>query len=135
MKVPLLFALIALPTIALAVAPYTPLVGIPGLTNQSNASLAQYINRIYIFTVTAGAILGVIKIGIAGVKYSMSDVITDKASAKKDIWGVLLGLAILLLPYIVLNTIYGNLTNLNVLDVNNKIRLDQSSANTGGNTP
>jgi hypothetical protein len=46
----------------------------------------------------------------------MGDVITDKESAKKDIYGALFGLAILLATYVVLNTINPQLTNLNILE-------------------
>lgn len=115
---------------------YIPLVGIPGLTNKENPSIAAYINSIYLFTITVGAIIGVIKIAMAGAKYAMSDVITDKSDAKKDMMGVFLGLAILLIPYVVLNTIYSGLTNLNVLESTNvKVELKPSGGTTGSTTP
>jgi hypothetical protein len=79
-----------------------------------------------------GAILAFIKISIAGVKWSMSDVITDKSEAKKDIQGALLGLAILLIPFIVLNTIYGGLTNLNVLDSAQNVQINTQQSSSGG---
>lgn len=100
--------------IASAQATFVPLAGIPGVT-PSSGGLADYLNKLYIFLIVVGAILGAIKISIAGAKYALSDIITDKASAKKDIQGVLLGLAILLIPYVVLSTIYSGLTNLNIL--------------------
>jgi len=112
-----------------AAGQYVPIVGIPGLTNQNTASLPEYINRIYFFTITIGAMYGVVKIAFAGVKYSMSDIITSKESAKEDIKGVLLGLAILLIPFIVLRTINPELTRLDVLSsVKNKINLISGSA-------
>lgn len=98
-----------------ATAQYTPLVGIPPLGSAQGTGLAAYLNRIYVVLIAIGAIIAFIKIAIAGVKWSMSDVITDKGEAKKDIQGALLGLAILLIPFIVLNTIYPGLTNLNIL--------------------
>ncbi len=94
---------------------YEPLVGLPQLSGQGK-TLSDYFNQIYIATIAIGAILAFIKISIAGVKWSMSDIVTDKSDAKKDIQGALLGLAILLIPFIVLNTIYSGLTKLNVLD-------------------
>lgn len=112
-----------------AAGQYIPIVGIPGLTNQNVATLPDYINRIYFFTITIGAMYGVVKIAFAGVKYSMSDIITSKESAKEDIKGVLLGLAILLIPFIVLRTINPELTRLDVLSsVKNKINLISGSA-------
>ncbi len=97
-----------------APATFVPLAGIPGVA-PSSGGLADYLNKLYIFLIVVGAVFGAIKISIAGAKYALSDIITDKASAKKDIQGVLLGLAILLIPYIVLSTIYSGLTNLNIL--------------------
>lgn len=99
-----------------AATEYVPLVGIPGLTDiQGPKTIPQYINTIYILTITIGALAGVMRIAWAGVKYSLSEIITEKESAKKDIRGVLLGLAILLIPFIVLNTINPDLVNLDVL--------------------
>jgi hypothetical protein len=104
-----------MPFVALgAPGTYTPLVGIPGFPTTSG-NLPQYINQLYKLTISIGGLIAVIKIIMAGVKYSMSGIVTDKEEAKHDIRGALLGLAILLIPFIVLNQIYPNLTNLNVL--------------------
>lgn len=95
---------------------YTPLTGIPGITDQGGTrTLPEYMNAIYLLIITIGALFGVVKIAIAGVKYSMSDVVSSKQSAKDDIKNVLLGLAVLLIPFMVLNTINPNLTKLDVL--------------------
>lgn len=129
-----LFFFLMLVTIATAEgSKYTPLIGIPGVTNLKTASLGEYLNALYILLISIGGLIGVVKISMAGVKYSMSDIVTDKGEAKKDIVGVLLGLAILLIPAIVLETIYPNLTNLDVLKTAPKVRLEPSRANTGGN--
>lgn len=94
---------------------YTPLVKIPGLEVTEEApSVPDFINRVYIITIVLGSLLGVIKLALAGVKYSMSGVVTDKTEAKNDILGVLLGLVVLLAPWVVLNTIYPNLLNLDI---------------------
>lgn len=106
---------------------YTPLVGIPGLSTSGTTSIPQFINQVYLLTISLGALFGVLKIAFAGVKYSLSDVVSSKQSAKEDIKGVLLGLAILLIPAIVLNEINPNLTKLDVLNGINKIELNKSS--------
>jgi len=93
---------------------YVPLAGIPGV-DSNNLTLVSYLNALYILSISIGALFGVIKLAYAGVKYAMSDIVTDKESAKKDIYGVLFGLAILLTTYVVLYTINPNLTNLNIL--------------------
>lgn len=93
---------------------FVPMANIPGISG-TPTSLPDYINRIYMLTISIGAFIGVIKLSIAGVKYAMSDVVTDKSSAKKDIMGVFLGLAILLVPFIVLKQINPDLVNLELL--------------------
>lgn len=111
---------------------YTPLVGLPGITDLKTASIAEYINALYLLSISIGGLIGVVKISMAGVKYSMRDIVTEKEEAREDIKGVLLGLGILLIPFIVLNTIYAGLTNLDVLKLTDKIELKPSKANTGG---
>jgi hypothetical protein len=92
--------------------------GIPGLAADGCArTLPEYINEFYLFLITVGAIIGVIKIAIAGFKYATSDIISSKESARTDIRGVFLGLIILLLPYLVLRALSPNAANLDVLDL------------------
>ncbi len=123
---------------ALAAGEYTPLVGIPGIDPNSKPSLPDYINKIYLLTIAIGVLIAVMRIAYAGVKYSMSGVVTDKASAKNDIKGVLLGLAILLLPALVLGTINPDLLKLDVLNGVSKLDMSTggvsggSTTNTGG---
>jgi hypothetical protein len=127
----LLFFLASLSTaFAQNTAVYTPLVGIPGLATGQGTGLASYLNRLYIITIGIGAIIAFIKIAMAGVKWSMSDVVTDKGAAKEDIKGALLGLAILLIPFIVLNTIYPGLTSLNILGNAGSSRVDLKQTST-----
>lgn len=109
---------------------FVPLTGVPGLRDfDKNTSIATYINAVYLTIISVGALIGVVRLAIAGVKYSLDDVVTHKQDAKDDIKGVLLGLAILLIPFIVLNTIYSGLTNIDVLNSanNNKVDLNTSS--------
>ena len=107
---PLLFAL---PVFA---QNYVSLSGIPQIEgNANNRDLSGLLKAIYLIVVSVGSLLAVIKIAIAGVKYSMSEVVTSKQDAKNDIIGALFGLAILLLPYVVLSTIYPGLVNLDIL--------------------
>ena len=103
-------------TFAVDVSPeYQPLVGIPGLPNlNKKTSLPDYINQIYLLTIVVGSLLGVMRLAYAGVKYSLSDIVTDKHDAKHDMQGVLLGLAILLIPFIVLKEINPDLIRLDV---------------------
>lgn len=122
--------------IALAEGNFIPLVGIPNLPdNPGDIGLPGYINALYLLVVVLGAMIAVIKIAIAGVQYSMSDVVTTKQGAISDIKGALIGLAILLIPFIVLNLIYPNLTSLKVLDRVPRVNLKETSSNASTPSP
>ena len=96
---------------------FVPLVGIPYVdTKDPNLSLPGYINALYIASISIAAFLAVIKIIFAGVQYMLSDVVTDKGQAKKDIRGALIGLLIVIGAVLILNTINPNLTGLRALD-------------------
>jgi hypothetical protein len=120
------FTLIAgitpIPLLAEVKPEYVPLVALPQFTG-SGDGLSGYFNQIYMVCVAVGSIIAFIKISIAGVKWSMSDVVTDKSDARNDIKGALLGLIILLIPFIVLNTIYPGLTSLNILERAGDVRV------------
>lgn len=100
-----------LPTLALAQG-YSPIVGIPGVN--PNANFDSYINAIYALSISIAALLAVIKIVIAGVKWMMTDVVTSKGEAKKDIQGALIGLLIVLGAVLILTVINPNLTKVNL---------------------
>lgn len=106
---------------------YVPLVGIPGL-NPESQDAGAYVKALYLLAISIAAFLAVVKIIFGGVQYMLSDVITSKEQAKKDIRGALLGLLIVLAAVLVLNTINPNLTNLNILDKDN-LQIDTSIYN------
>ena len=83
---------------------YTPIVGIPGMANNDSLSTEGYVQALYKLSITAACLIALVKIVWAGVKWTLSDVVTDKGSAKKDIWGALVGLLIILSAVLVLNT-------------------------------
>ena len=93
--------LFLLPLITFA-AGYRPIVGIPGV---SDGNFNEYINAIYALAISLAALLAVIKIIIAGVKWMMTDIVTSKMDAKKDIQGALLGLLVILAAVLVLTVI------------------------------
>ncbi len=94
---------------------YKPLVGIPGL-DPNNLSTAGYINALYILSISVAAFLAVVRIILAGVQYMLSDVVTDKGAAKKQIQGALLGLLIVLGAVLILETINPKLTDFTALE-------------------
>ena len=88
---------------AVSFAQFSPLVGIPGV--DPNADFNTYINVLYALSISIAALLAVIKIIIAGIKYMLSDVVTSKAEAKSDIQGALIGLLIVISAVLILTVI------------------------------
>lgn len=91
---------------------YEPLVGIPGFT--PTGGIVGLINSLYALSISLAALLAVIKIIIAGVKWMMTDVVTSKGEARKDIEGALLGLIVIIAAFIILNQINPQLTALSI---------------------
>lgn len=83
-----------------------------GLGKKSEDGFSNYLNSIFIMAISAAALLAVVKIIIAGVKYMLSDIVTSKADAKKEIRTALLGLVIIVATVTILTVINPNLTNL-----------------------
>lgn len=128
------------PAVRAATPEFTPLVGLPGLDNLGkDTTIPQYINQIYLLTIAIGALLGVMRLAWAGVKYSLSDVVTEKSEAKHDMTGVLMGLAILLIPFVVLKEINPDLVRLDVLrvapNIGNLPGGDATNGDTTNNAP
>lgn len=104
------FLLLLLPTaLIFAAPPVKTLIGIPGITDQ-DLSFGSYINALYSLSISIAALLAVIKIIIAGMKYMLSDVVTTKGDAIKDIRGALLGLLIVISAVLILKVINPQLT-------------------------
>jgi len=91
-----------------AAAQYDTLVEIPQL---QGGGFNDYINAVYALCISVAALLAVVKIIVAGVKYMFSDIVPQKNGAKKDIQGALLGLVIVLAAVLILTVINPNLTN------------------------
>ena len=100
-----LFVLAVLPTLVYAqrTDEFVPLVGIPGVTN--NEDVGSYLNALFLLSISIAALLAVIKLVIAGAKYMLSDVVSNKQSAVADIKGALFGLLIIAAAILILTTI------------------------------
>lgn len=116
-------------------ASYQPLTAIPGIPQSGGAGLVTYINAIFLLSVSIGAIIAVVKIAVGGFQYMMSDIVTNKEAAKKDITSALIGLGILLATFVVLNTVYPGLVNLNVLDSVTPVSFNPGPTNPGPTDP
>ena len=102
-----LLILLLLPLFTFAQDPVY-LVGIPGVDIGSDFN--SYINALYKLSIAIAALLAVIKIIVAGLKWMLTDLITSKEDAKKDIQGAVLGLLIIIAAVIILETINPQLT-------------------------
>ncbi len=89
---------------------YSPLVD---LSNAGQGNEVQtfeaYINFLYGMSIAVAALLAVIKIIIAGTKYMLSDIISDKGGAIEDIKGAILGLLLIISAVVILELINPNL--------------------------
>lgn len=110
MKYLLFLTFLLLPTLSFAIQ-YTPIQGLPGV---SGNSFDSYINTLYGLSISIAALLAVIKIVIAGVKYMLTDIVTSKGEAKNDIKGALLGLLVVLGAVLILTVINPNLNKVNL---------------------
>jgi hypothetical protein len=107
---------------------YVPLVGIPGIDTSKlkGGDMPGYINAFYLLLIAIGSLIGFSKFVLAGVKYALSDIVTSKEEAKSDMRGVLLGLSILLVPYVVLYQINPDLVSLEVLNKAKGVELNSN---------
>lgn len=103
------FLLLLMPTLALAVE-YPNLISIPGVNGEQVSGFGGYINALYLLSISIAAILAVIKIIIGGVKYMLSDVVTNKSDAKSEIKGALIGLLLIISAVLILEVINPNIT-------------------------
>lgn len=108
----LLLISIFFPTLTSAQIAYTPLIDLQGIVNINDTGFEAYLELLYILAISAAALIAVVRLMLAGLKYIGSEVITDIADAKKDIQNVLIGLGIILLATTILRTINPQLVNL-----------------------
>ena len=118
----LLSGFLLLPTAALAadatpgnILTYIPLVGVPGV-NATNPRIGEYINALYILSITAGGFIAVANLMIAGIQYALTDVVPNKGAAIERMKGSALGLLILVTAVLILETINPALKNFAVLE-------------------
>ena len=122
MRTALLLVILFLPLIVFGQnVEFVPLVDVPFIdadtpAEYANVRLSDYIQAFYMIAITVAAFLAVVKIIFGGVKYMVSDVITTKEEAKKDIRGALLGLLIVLAAVLILNTIWSGFTNFRIFE-------------------
>lgn len=95
---------------------YTPLEPIPGLTSgnfdvTNPANLPILINAIFTILVSVGALFSVAMLTLSGIRYMLSDIVTDKERAKLRIRASLYGLLLIVASWLILHTINPQLLN------------------------
>lgn len=94
---------------------YQPMINWPGVTQQGQAgTFASYATAIYSIAIVIAALLAVVRLVIAGVKYMTTDIVSSKGEARNDIIGSLLGLLIIISAVVILQTINPNLTSITI---------------------
>lgn len=131
------------PTLIFAQGNPTPtsLINLPASPQPGENGFSNYINLLYALSISAAALLAVIKIIIAGVKYMLTDVVTSKGDAIRDIKGALLGLLLIIGAVLILTVINPKLLDATLEfdpqpmpDVNVAQRSSVQSTNQGGTT-
>lgn len=93
------------PTLIFAQNTPTSLINLPVSPQPGENGFSAYINLLYALSISAAALLAVIKIIIAGVKYMLTDVVTSKGDAIREIKGALLGLLLIIGAVLILTVI------------------------------
>lgn len=115
-KLALLTLSFILPAGLLWAQDFEPLVGIPGVTDrEGKPGIGDYMNAVYRLSISIAALLAVLILIKAGVKYMFSEIVTSKEDAKRDIKGALLGLLLIISAVLILSTINRDLTNFDVV--------------------
>ncbi len=96
---------------------YAPLAPLPGANGQpvENTTPSLYIVSLFKLGIGVASGLAVLAIAYGGIKYMMSDVVTNKSDAIAGIKNALLGLLLAISSYLLLNTINPDLTKLSPL--------------------
>ena len=105
-----------------------PTPGGAGVEDNKKISAGEFVKILYALSISIAALLAVVKIIYAGVQYMLTDVVTSKASAKKDIYGAILGLVIVLSAVFILEIINPQLKNLSLFSSAPEIGLTQAKA-------
>jgi hypothetical protein len=94
---------------------YTPLEPLPGVDESGGSqSLSSILNFAFRTLFTIGGLLAVFFLILGGIAYMTSEIANKKDEAKKRIRGALLGLGLLIVSYLILNTINPELLQFNI---------------------
>lgn len=98
-------------TTELVTGKYTVLSPLPGTTNEPGctenctADINSYLSGFLGLTITIGALLAMIYLGLYGFQYAVSDSAPKKSEYKEKIWEILQGLLLIISAYAIIYTI------------------------------
>lgn len=127
----------ATPTTSAGSSGFVPLAPISGLTDSGTVNgsngLANFLNNLYLYAIGIAGIIAVIEIVIGGLEYSVKDSIESHSNGRHRIQQAILGLVLVLSPYVVFSIINPAILNLSL----NLPALNTAPTNTGsgGQTP
>jgi len=104
---------IILPLFALAEKTYTPLVPIPGVTQDTPVDLKVYLSSLYKLLISLTVILSVVVITIEGLKHMASESPFGKSKAKERIGQAIGGMILAVMSWLILYTINPALVSFN----------------------
>jgi lysylphosphatidylglycerol synthetase-like protein (DUF2156 family) len=111
----LLFLSFVIPHITNATT-YTPLSKFFENKYTMGQGAGQALNMLFSVSIAVAAILAVIMIAIGGFKYMTSESVFNISGAKENIANAIIGLIIVLIAVILLDTINPEITNLNLFN-------------------
>lgn len=109
-----LFVCVFAPFPAAAQETFVPIQSLPGI--DENSALDDYFTLFFNFVLGAAAVLGVVKLMLAGIQLMFSEVVPARADAKRDIAGALFGLLLVFGALTILNEINPSITQFSLFD-------------------
>ncbi len=100
--------------------PLTSITSVPGAAPDTAVGFTAFLNVLYKITIGAAAVIAVFQILRAGLIYMMGDSITEKREAKHLIVMSIVGLVLVLSPYIVFSIIDPRILDMK-LDIKSKL--------------
>ncbi|MEJ0053722.1 MAG: fibronectin type III domain-containing protein [bacterium] len=110
---------------------FVPLAAVPGLTDVNPNNLAEFFNGLYKFCIGAAAVLAILMITLGGFKVMSGDSITAHSEGRDQIGGAIIGLVLVLAPFLVFSIINPDILS---LKINTYELQPTNSSNTGGGT-
>lgn len=100
----------------------------------TDGDLAGFFNKLFIFMISVGAIIAVLRLMWAGYLYMGSELWTKKADARRIFTEVIIGLLLLLSIYIILDQINPDILKLNILSAekSNQVNITAPQTNNAG---